>query len=68
MKIYDGALKILKALVVEFRKENMTDEDIIDGFDFSKKILERIPIISKSAKESLNKALEDTQTELRRKK
>lgn len=68
MKIYDGAMKILKALVVEFRKENMTDEDIIEGFDFSKKILERIPIISKSAKESLNKALEDTQTELGGKK
>ncbi len=63
-KIYDGAMRILKALVVEYRKEGMTDADIIDSLDFAKKILNRIPIITKNAKELLNKALDDTREEL----
>lgn len=64
-KIYDGAMRILKALVVEYRKEGMTDADIIDSLDFAKKILNRIPIITKNAKELLNKALDDTREELK---
>jgi hypothetical protein len=63
-KLYDGAMRILKALVVEYRKEGMTDADIIDSLDFAKKILNRIPIITKNAKELLNKALDDTREEL----
>lgn len=67
-KLYDGAMRILKALVVEYRKEGMTDADIADGFDFTKKILNRIPIITKNAKESMNKALDDAKEELKGKK
>ena len=64
MKMYDGAMKILKALIVEYRKENMTDSDLIDCIDFTQKILNRLPIITKKAKEELNKALDDTKKEL----
>ena len=64
MKMYDGAMKILKALIVEYRKENMTDADLIDCIDFTQKILNRLPIITKKAKEELNKALDDTKKEL----
>lgn len=67
-KIYDGAMRILKALIVEYRKEGMTDADIVDGLDFAKKILNRIPIVTKNAKELLNKALDDTIKELNKKK
>lgn len=66
-KIYDGAMRILKALIVEYRKEGMTDADIADGFDFAKKIINRIPIVTKNAKELLNKALDDTAKELNKK-
>lgn len=64
-KLYDGAMRILKALVVEYRKEGMTDADIADCLDFTKKILDRIPIVTKNAKELLNKALDDTRSELK---
>ena len=64
MKMYDGSMKILKALIVEYRKENMTDADLIDCIDFTQKILNRLPIITKKAKEELNKALDDTKKEL----
>jgi hypothetical protein len=64
-KLYDGAMRILKALVVEYRKEGMTDADIADCLDFIKKILNRIPIVTKNAKELLNKALDDTSKELK---
>ena len=63
-KLYDGAMRILKALVVEYRKEGMTDADIADYLDFTKKILNRIPIVTKNAKDLLNKALDDTREEL----
>ena len=62
--MYDGAMKILKALIVEYRKENMTDADLIDCIDFTQKILNRLPIITKKAKEELNKALDDTKKDL----
>lgn len=64
-KLYDGAMRILKALIAEYRKEGMTDADIIDSLDFAKKILNRIPIITKNAKESMSKALDDTRKELK---
>lgn len=64
-KLYDGAIRILKALIAEYRKEGMTDADIADCLDFTKKILNRIPIITKNAKESMNKALDDTRKELK---
>jgi hypothetical protein len=67
-KIYDGAMRILKALIVEYRKEGMTDADIADGFDFAKKILYRIPIITENTKVALGKALDDTKAELEGKK
>ena len=67
-KIYDGAMRILKALIAEYRKEGMTDTDIIDSLDFAKKILNRLPVITKNAKEQLNKALDDTTKELNKKK
>lgn len=57
-KIYDGAMRILKALIVEYRKEGMTDADIVDGLDFAKRILNRL-VLKKDAKEALNKALDD---------
>ena len=63
-KLYDGAMKILKAIIAEYRKEGMTEADIADCLDFTKKILNRIPIITKNAKELLNKALDDTREEL----
>ena len=63
-KLYDGAMRILKALITEYRKENMTDADLIDCMDFTKKILNRLPIITQNAKESLGKALDDTKAEL----
>lgn len=63
-KLYDGAMKILKALIVEFRRENMKDADIIDSIEYAKKIINRIPIITKNAKESLSKAIDDTKKEL----
>ena len=63
-KLYDGAIRILKALIAEYRKEGMTDADIADSFDFAKKILNRIPILTKNAKDLLNKALDDTREEL----
>ena len=64
MKMYDGTMKILKALITEYRKENMTDSDLIDCLEFTQKILNRLPIITKKAKEELNKALDDTKKEL----
>ena len=67
-KIYDGAMRILKAIIAEYRKEGMTDADIIDSLDFAKKILNRLPVITKNAKEQLNKALDDTKKELNKKK
>ena len=67
-KLYDGAMRILKALIAEYRKEGMTDADIIDSLDFAKKILNRLPVITKNAKELLNKALDDTKKELNKKK
>lgn len=67
-KLYDGAMRILKALIVEYRKEKMTDADLIDCMDFAKKILNRIPIITQNAKEALNKALDDTKADLEGKK
>lgn len=67
-KIYDGAMRILKALIAEYRKEGMTDADIIDSLDFAKKILNRLPVITKNAKEQLSKALDDTVKELNKKK
>lgn len=57
-KIYDGAMRILKALIAEYRKEGMTDADIIDSLDFAKKILNRLAL-KKDVKEALNKALDD---------
>ena len=67
-KIYDGAMRILKAIIAEYRKEGMTDADIIDSLDFAKKILNRLPVITKNAKEQLNKALDDTTKKLNKKK
>ena len=67
-KIYDGAMRILKAIIAEYRKEGMTDADIIDSLDFAKKILNRLPVITKNAKEQLDKALDDTTKELNKKK
>lgn len=68
MKLYDGARKILNTLIVEYRKEDMTDADIVDGLDFAKKILYRIPIITENTKVALGKALDDTKAELEGKK
>lgn len=67
-KLYDGAMKILKALVIEYRKEDMTDADIVDSLDFAKRIIDRLPILTKNGKESLNTALDDTKKELKGKK
>ena len=64
-KLYDGTMRILKALIAEYRKEGMTDADIADYLDFTKKILNRIPIVTKNAKDLLNKALDDTRKELK---
>jgi arsenate reductase-like glutaredoxin family protein len=68
MKLYDGARKILNTLIVEYRKEDMTDADIADCLDFTKKILYRIPIITENTKVTLGKALDDTKAELEGKK
>lgn len=61
-------MRILKALVVEYRKEDMTDADIVDGLDFAKRIINRLPILTKNAKEFLSKALDDTNEEIKGKK
>ena len=68
MKLYDGARKILNTLIVEYRKEDMTDADIVDCLDFAKKILYRIPIFTENTKVALSKALDDTKAELEGKK
>lgn len=66
--LYDGARRILKALIIEFRRENMSDGDIADSIEHAKKIINRVPIITKNAKESLSKAIDDTTKELNKKK
>lgn len=69
MKLYDGAIKILNALIKDYKeRENMTDADIIDCLDFTKKVLNRIPIITENAKVAINKAIDDKKAELEKKK
>ena len=58
MTLYDYAIKILKLLIPEFKKEGMTDKDIQESFDVAKRILNRLAL-KKDAKEALNKALDD---------
>lgn len=66
MKLYDGAIKILNALIKDYKeKENMTDADIIDCLDFTKKVLNRIPIITENAKVAISKAIDDKKAELK---
>lgn len=64
-KLYDGAIRILNALITEYRKEGMTDSDIIDCLEFTKKILNRVPIITENAKVSLGKAIDEKMAELK---
>lgn len=54
MKLYDYAIKILKLLIPEFKKEGMTDKDIQDGFEVGKRILDRI-ILNKEKRETLKR-------------
>lgn len=69
MKLYDGAIKILNALIKDYKeRENMSDADIIDCLDYTKKVLNRIPIITENAKVAINKAIDDKKAELEKKK
>lgn len=58
MKLYDYALKIFNLAIPEIKKEGYTDKDIQEGFDLTKRILNRLAL-KKDAKEALNKALDD---------
>lgn len=58
MKLYDYALKVLNLIIPEFKKEGFNDKDIQEGFDLTKKILNRLAL-KKDEKEALNKALDD---------
>lgn len=59
MTLYDYAMKILKLLIPEFKKEGMNDKDIEEGFEVGKRILDRI-ILNKEKREVLKKALDDS--------
>ena len=58
MKLYDYALKIFNLAIPEIKKEGYTDKDIQEGFDLTKRILNRLAL-KKDAKDALNKALDD---------
>lgn len=58
MKLYDYALKIFNLAIPEIKKEGYTDKDIQEGFDLTKRILNRL-VLKKDAKDALNKALDD---------
>lgn len=64
INLYDGAIKILDSLIAEYKKEGLSDSDIIDCLDFTLKILNRIPIITQKAKDSLSEAINAKKKEL----
>lgn len=59
MTLYDYAMKILKLLIPELKKEGMNDKDIEEGFEVGKRILDRI-ILNKEKREALKKAMDDS--------
>lgn len=59
-KTYNISITVLNMLIKEFKKEGLTDAEIIDGLEFSKKIINRVPLLTKEAKDAIKMAFADT--------
>ena len=58
MKLYDGAVKMLKTLIPFFKEDGTSDKTILGGLDFAEKILKKYPM-KESEREAVLKALDE---------
>ena len=65
MKLYNGAVKMLKTLIPFIKEEGTSDKTILGGLDFARKIINKYPL-EKEKKDELLKALDEVKEEMKK--